>query len=84
MVPADKVGLKRKMQNYGRLKSRRLCQSYQAEERWELGNWCLQLRVILPGYGLYIFKNSEIGDDVEDMIEKSQRLIDSKSDRCDI
>ena len=39
MVPTDKVGLKRKMQNYGRLlKSRRLCQSYQAEERWELGN----------------------------------------------
>ena len=70
MVPADKVGLKRKMQNYGRLlKSRRLCQSYQAEERWELGNWNLQLRVILPGCGQYIFKNSEIGDDFEDILE---------------
>ena len=78
MVPADILGLKRKLQNYGRmLKLRRLCQSYQAEERWEQGNWCLQLRVILPGYGLYIFKNSETGDDVEDMIEKSRRLIDS-------
>ena len=78
MVPADIVGLKRKMQNYGRLlKSRRLCQSYQAEERWELGNWNLQLRVILPGCGQYIFKNSEIGDDVEDIVEKTQSLIDS-------
>ena len=78
MVPADKVGLKRKMQNYGRLlKSRRLCQSYQAEERWELGNWNLQLRVILPGCGQYIFKNSEIGDDFEDIVEKTRKLIDS-------
>ena len=78
MVPTDKVGLKRKMQNYGRLlKSRRLCQSYQAEERWELGNWNLQLRVILPGCGQYIFKNSEIGDDFEDIVEKTRKLIDS-------
>ena len=78
MVPADKVGLKRKMQNYGRLlKSRRLCQSYQAEERWELGNWNLQLRVILPGCGQYIFKNSEIGDDFEGIVEKTRKLIDS-------
>ena len=78
MVPADIVGLKRKMQNYGRLlKSRRLCQSYQAEERWELGNWNLQLRVILPGCGQYIFKNSEIGDDFEDILEKTRKLIDS-------
>ena len=78
MVPADIVGLKRKMQNYGRLlKSRRLCQSYQAEERWELGNWNLQLRVILPGCGQYIFKNSEIGNDFEDIVEKTRKLIDS-------
>ena len=78
MVPPDSVGLKYKIQNYGRrLKLQRVVQSYQAVETRESGEWKIQLRLYLRGYGTFTIKSGDLGDNFDEVLEKARTMINS-------
>ena len=79
MVPPDSVGLKFRIENYGkRLKMDKVIQSYQALETKQDGEWKMHLKIYLRGKGSFTIRGNEL-QDYDRVLQKTRSIVESQN-----